>query len=138
MGCIEAKEGGGEKALHRSILGWPSVMAQVPACRLREVPTPSPREAPVVNEEVIMVSALSPPTPALTRSPTLPAPTLEPSLMAELRHLSPSAWAYPLGSDEISRDNEEYIEMGAKVRLTASNFSNKRLAKRLVDMILLP
>lgn len=56
--------------------------------------------------------------------------------MAEPRHSSLLAWADSLGSDETPCDDEEYIEMGAKVKSTASTFSNKKIAKYLVEMIL--
>lgn len=58
--------------------------------------------------------------------------------MAEPRHLSPLAREGPSGFDGASQDNEEYIEIGAKVKPSFSVFNNKRLAERLVDMILLP
>lgn len=49
------------------------------------------------------------------------------------------AVADPLGSNKTPCDGqEEYIEMEARVKINASIFSNKNMAERLVDMILLP
>lgn len=43
----------------------------------------------------------------------------------------------PSGSDKAPRDDQEYIEMEARVKTTASPFRNE-MAERLIDIILLP
>lgn len=101
---------------------------------------PFPREVLVMADDEVTVVLLPLPPTALapTRLSTPPAPTLGLSLVAELRHLSPLTQAGPSRFDGAPHDDENYIEMGAKVKLTISTFSNKRLAEQLVDMILLP
>lgn len=73
--------------------------------------------------------------PTLLSTPS--ALSLEPSLVLEPRNPSPLAQVNLSRSDETPHDDKEYIEIWAKVKSTASTFSNKRMAKRLVDMILL-
>lgn len=84
--------------------------------------------APTANEEVMAVLSPSPPTLVLSQSPTPPAPTPEPSLVAEPRFSSPLTRVDHLGSDKTPPSDEEFIKIGAKVRLTASTLSNKKMA----------
>lgn len=128
-GCRKVEEDSGKKAWHGSIFGRPinfSTGSHAPSKEGSYV---------AIDEEVTVVSLPIPPTSAPTQSSASSAPTLESSLVVEPRYPSPPAQADLLGFDETPYDYEEYIEMGPKVKLTTSTFSNKEMAEWLAPRL---